>query len=160
MERQAAEQHQNRLFAITLTPKKHCVACAPSQNKLIHMTTFSNELPIYLQICERIANEILAGTYSCDDRIPSVRAYSTMIQVNVNTAAKAYEQLADDGIIYQRRGMGYYVTAGARDRIMAQRREKFRNNTLQKLFEDMHLLGFTIDDIVKEYDKKRNNPSE
>jgi DNA-binding transcriptional regulator YhcF (GntR family) len=83
-----------------------------------------------------------------------------MIQVNVNTAAKAYEQLADDEIIYQRRGMGYYVTAGARDRIMAQRREKFRNNTLQKLFEDMHLLGFTIDDIVKEYDKKRNNPSE
>lgn len=124
------------------------------------MTTFSNELPIYLQICERIANEILAGTYSSDDRIPSVRAYSTMIQVNVNTAAKAYEQLADDGIIYQRRGMGYYVTAGARDRIMAQRREKFRNNTLQKLFEDMQLLGITIDDIVSEYNKQQKKPSE
>lgn len=124
------------------------------------MTTFSNELPIYLQICERIANEILAETYSSDDRIPSVRAYSTMIQVNVNTAAKAYEQLADDGIIYQRRGMGYYVTAGARDKIMEQRREKFRNSTLQKLFEDMQLLGITIDDIVSEYNKQQKKPSE
>ena len=83
-----------------------------------------------------------------------------MIQVNVNTAAKAYEQLADDGIIYQRRGMGYYVTAGARDKIMEQRREKFRNSTLQKLFEDMQLLGITIDDIVSEYNKQQKKPSE
>ena len=117
------------------------------------MDTFSQDKPIYLQISDRICDEILAGTYADDMRIPSVRDYGSLLQVNTNTAVKAYEQLARDGIIYQRRGMGYFVTAGARDRITAQRREQLMQATLVKLFEDMKLLDISIDDVVKEYNK-------
>lgn len=116
------------------------------------MDIFNQDKPIYLQISERICNEILTGTFQDDNRIPSVRDYAALLQVNANTAVKAYEQLSRDGIIYMRRGMGYYVTAGARDRIMAQRREAFMKETLSGVFSDMELLGITIEDVIKEYD--------
>lgn len=120
------------------------------------MDIFTQDRPIYLQISDRICDEILAGTYGDDMRIPSVRDYGAMLQVNTNTAVKAYEQLSRDGIIYQRRGMGYFVTAGARDRIMEQRREQLMKTTLSKLFDDMKLLNIRIDDVVREYNKQNN----
>lgn len=120
------------------------------------MDIFTQDRPIYLQISDRICDEILAGTYGDDMRIPSVRDYAAMLQVNTNTAVKAYEQLSRDGIIYQRRGMGYFVTAGARDRIMEQRREQLMKTTLSKLFDDMKLLNISIDDVVREYNKQNN----
>ena len=55
----------------------------------------------------------IAGTYKADDRIPSVREYAVMLQVNTNTAVKAYELLSREEIIYNRRGLGYFVSAGA-----------------------------------------------
>ena len=116
------------------------------------MDIFNQDKPIYLQISDRICNEILTGTFQDDNRIPSVRDYAALLQVNANTAVKAYEQLSRDGIIYMRRGMGYFVTAGARDRIMAQRREAFIKETLAGVFSDMELLGITIEDVIKEYD--------
>lgn len=117
------------------------------------MDIFNQDKPIYLQISDRLCNEIIAGTYEDDARIPSVRDYAATLQVNANTAVKAYEQLSRDGIIYQRRGMGYFVTAGARDRIMEQRREVFMRDTLSAVFADMQLLGITIDDVAKELGK-------
>lgn len=116
------------------------------------MYIFNQDKPIYLQISDRLCNEIIVGTYADDMRIPSVRDYAATLQVNANTAVKAYEQLSRDGIIYQRRGMGYYVTAGARDRILEQRRQAFIKETLDNLFADMDLLGITIEDVIKEYD--------
>ena len=105
--------------------------------------------PIYLQMADRMKDEILSGTYSDDMRIPSVREYSILLQVNTNTAVKCYEQLSRDGIIYQRRGMGYFVTAGARDRIMQQRKEEFFQTTCPQLKKDLELLGITIEEFVE-----------
>lgn len=120
------------------------------------MDVFSQDKPIYLQISERLCNEIIDGAYADDSRIPSVRDYASVLQVNANTAVKAYEQLSRDGIIYQRRGMGYFVTAGARDRIVAHRREMFINETLASVFNDMKLLGISIDDVVREYQARQD----
>jgi len=117
------------------------------------MDNFSQDKPIYLQICDRMCDEILAGNYTDDMRIPSVRDYGTLLMVNTNTAVKAYEQLSRDEIIYQRRGMGYFVTAGAKDRITKQRREELLQTRLASLFKDMQLLGITIEDVVNEYKK-------
>ena len=55
---------------------------------------FSNDKAIYIQMADRLCDEIIAGTYKDDDRIPSVREYAVMLQVNTNTAVKAYDQLA------------------------------------------------------------------
>ena len=75
---------------------------------------FNNDKPIYLQMADRLSDEILAGTYHDDERIPSVREYAVLLQVNTNTAVKAYEELARNEIIYNRRGLGYFVTKGAK----------------------------------------------
>ena len=60
---------------------------------------FSNDKAIYVQMADRLCDEILEGTYKADDRIPSVREYSVMLEVNTNTAVKAYELLAREQII-------------------------------------------------------------
>lgn len=116
--------------------------------------TFNNDKAIYIQMADRLCDDILAGTYSDDDRVPSVREYAVSLEVNTNTAVKAYDQLARDGIIYNRRGLGYFVTPGARDSIMQARRKAFLDTTLPSLFRDMRLLGIGIDDIVKKWDTR------
>lgn len=116
--------------------------------------TFNNDKAIYIQMADRLCDDILAGTYSDDDRVPSVREYAVSLEVNTNTAVKAYDQLARDGIIYNRRGLGYFVTPGARDSIMQARRKAFLDTTLPSLFRDMRLLGIGIDDIVKEWNTR------
>lgn len=116
--------------------------------------TFNNDKAIYIQMADRLCDDILAGTYSDDDRVPSVREYAVSLEVNTNTAVKAYDQLARDGIIYNRRGLGYFVTPGARDSIMQAQRKAFLDTTLPSLFRDMKLLGIGIDDIVKEWDTR------
>lgn len=116
--------------------------------------TFNNDKAIYIQMADRLCDDILAGTYSDDDRVPSVREYAVSLEVNTNTAVKAYDQLARNGIIYNRRGLGYFVTPGARDSIMQARRKAFLDTTLPSLFRDMRLLGIGIDDIVKEWNRR------
>ena len=116
--------------------------------------TLNNDKAIYIQMADRLCDDILAGTYSDDDRVPSVREYAVSLEVHTNTAVKAYDQLARDGIIYNRRGLGYFVTPGARDSIMQARRKAFIDTTLPSLFRDMRLLGIGIDDIVKEWDTR------
>jgi len=110
--------------------------------------TFTNDKPIFLQMADRLCDEILTGTYQDDDRIPSVREYAVMLGVNTNTAVKAYEQLAREHIIYIKRGLGYFVTPGARDRILSERREEFLKQELPDIFRRMSLLRLGIEDIV------------
>lgn len=114
---------------------------------------FNSDRAIFLQMADRLCDEILAGKYGDDDRIPSVREYAVLLEVNTNTAMKAYDQLAREHIIYNKRGLGYYVTPGAREQILTQRRRDFMEQQLPELFRQMRLLGLDIQTIVKELDK-------
>lgn len=114
---------------------------------------FENNKAIYEQMADRLCDEIIAGTYKADDRIPSVREYAVMLQVNTNTAVKAYELLSREEIIYNRRGLGYFVSAGAREQIMTARRKIFLTQSLPAIFREMILLGITIEEIEKEWEK-------
>ena len=98
--------------------------------------TFSNDKAIYLQMA---------------DRLPSVREYSVLLQVNTNTAVKAYEQLAREEIIYNKRGLGYFVTKGAKKQILKARKQEFMKERLPELFRQMALLDITIDDVAEAY---------
>ncbi len=115
--------------------------------------TFSNDKAIYLQMADRLCDEILAGTYGADGRIPSVREYAVMLEVNTNTAVKAYDALARDGIIYNRRGLGYFVSPEARDTIMQSRRREFIDRTLPEMFRNMRLLGIGIDEVTERWNQ-------
>lgn len=112
---------------------------------------FNSEKAIYLQMADRICDEILSGTYADDSRIPSVREYAVALEVNSNTAVKAYEQLARDGIIYTRRGLGYFVTARARERILEARRHAFLSQTVPDVFRQMRLLGIDMEELEKRW---------
>ena len=70
---------------------------------------FNTEKPIYLQIVDVISDRILSGELKGGDRIPSVREYGADIGVNPNTMMRSYEKLTADGIIYNKRGIGYFV---------------------------------------------------
>lgn len=112
---------------------------------------FKDSLPIFQQIADRLSDEILAGEYAADERVPGVRDYAALVEVNAATVVKAYDVLSGRGIIASRRGMGYYVTPEARDLILRARREVFYNETLPDLFRQMRDLGLTPDDIKAEW---------
>ena len=102
---------------------------------------FSNDKAIYIQIADRLCDEILADKYKDDDRIPSVREYAVLLEVNTNTAVKAYDELARANIIYNKRGLGYFVSPGAKEQILDERRRDFMDNKLPEMFRQMKLLG-------------------
>ena len=115
---------------------------------------FTNDKPIYIQMADRLCDEILSGKYADDDRIPSVREYAVLLEVNTNTAVKAYDELARANIIYNKRGLGYFVTPGAKKQILKERKKVFMKERLPELFRQMQLLGITIDDIVAAWEKQ------
>ena len=79
---------------------------------------FNSNKPIYLQICDAICEQILSGTLRPDERIPSVREYGAEIGVNPNTIMRSYEKLTADGIIYNKRGIGYFISPDALETVM------------------------------------------
>ena len=112
---------------------------------------FTNDKAIYIQMADRLCDEILAGKYKDDDRIPSVREYAVMLEVNANTAVKAYDELSRANIIYNKRGLGYFVTPGAKKQILMERKQEFMKERLLELFRQMQLLGITLEDVKSEY---------
>ena len=94
--------------------------------------------------------------YKADDRIPSVREYAVTLEVNTNTAVKAYELLAREEIIYNKRGLGYFVSPDAQKQILTQRKKEFMNEMLPELFRQMELLEISVEEVDKQWNKYRN----
>lgn len=116
---------------------------------------FNDNKAIYLQMADRLCDDILAGRYKADERIPSVREYAVTLEVNTNTAVKAYDELSREGIIYNKRGLGYFVSQDAKTRIRRQRRAAFFKDLLPEVFRQMRLLGIDIKDINDEWETAR-----
>ena len=116
--------------------------------------TFTNDKAIYLQMADRLCDEILSDKFQDDDRIPSVREYAVLLEVNTNTAVKAYDELARANIIYNKRGLGYFVTKGAKKQILKERKNEFMKERLPELFRQMALLDITIEDVAEAWAKK------
>ena len=121
------------------------------------MAAFNPDRAIFLQMGDRICDEILSGKYKEEERIPSMREYAVSLSVNTNTAFKAYETLSNNGIIYNKRGMGYYVSTGAKEAIKAERRKKFLDEELPELFRRLRLIGITIEDLQKKWEETAAN---
>lgn len=100
-----------------------------------------------------MSDEILAGKYKEDERIPSVREYAVLLEVNANTTVKAYDLLATDEIIYNKRGLGYFVSAGAKKQIKKTRKKEFMKERLPELARQMQLLDISIDEVKEELEK-------
>lgn len=110
---------------------------------------FLEDQPIFLQIAEWISDRILDGTYPTGSNVPSVRELAVRMEVNPNTAMRAVERLQRDGLIYPKRGIGFYVDASARERILVKRMERFKNERVPQLVTEMRLLNISLEKLCK-----------
>lgn len=115
------------------------------------MTFEENNKAIYLQIVDRISDDILQGKYDSDSRIPSVREYAASVEVNANTVMRSYERLTAKGLIFNKRGIGFFVSPDAKEKIIEEKSEDLMKRQLPPLFKLMNHLGISPDDLKKEY---------
>lgn len=113
---------------------------------------FKDTQAIYLQIGDYVCEQILLGRWNENDRILSVRELGVDLQVNPNTVMRTYDFLQNNDIIFNKRGVGYFVAEQAKDKIISLRRKQFIEQELPAIFKDMNLLGMTFDDIKKQYE--------
>ncbi len=109
---------------------------------------FSGSKPIYLQIAELICDKIVGGEWHADDRIASVREMGSELEVNPNTVMRSYEWLAERQIIYNRRGVGFFVSSDAMDYIQRERREQLLSHDLREIAQCMQQLGISLEEIT------------
>ena len=121
------------------------------------MADFRQDKAIYLQMAERICDDIISGKYAPGERIPSVRELAVYLGVNANTAVRAYENLSAQGIIQTRRGLGFFVTEDAKNRIMQARRLRFMDDTLPEVFRQMQMLGIPVETLEEKWEEWKQN---
>ncbi|HMM03116.1 MAG: GntR family transcriptional regulator [Prevotella sp.] len=116
---------------------------------------FKSNKPIYLQIVDFCFQKMLTNEWAEEERVPSVRELGTMLQVNPNTAMRAFEYMQTENIIYSKRGMGYYVAENARKLILNLQKKDFFEEMLPETFKTMELLDISIDEVVDRYNKSK-----
>ena len=112
---------------------------------------FKESKSIYLQIADRICDEILQGQYKEEERIPSVREYAATVEVNANTVVRSFDYLQGQDIISNKRGLGYFVAPGGRERILELRKEVFLRDELPEFFRQLEMLDIPLSDVEKMY---------
>lgn len=109
---------------------------------------FEGREPIYHQIAEAIRGEILSGALEEEDQVMSTTQYATTYRINPATAAKAFAQLVDEGVLYKRRGLGMFVAPGAAEALRSHRRLAFFAERLDPVIREAGLLGISISDLT------------
>ena len=112
---------------------------------------FRKQQAIYLQIGDHICENILAGLWQRGEKLPSVREMAVSVAVNPNTVMRTYTDLMAKGILYNRRGIGFFVADDARKRIVAIKKNAFLATDLPRLFRTMALLGIGMADLQRYY---------
>ena len=112
---------------------------------------FKESKSIYLQIADRICDEILQGQYKEEERIPSVREYAATVEVNANTVVRSFDYLQGQDIIYNKRGLGYFVAQGSVGHILELRKEIFLRDELPEFFRQLKTLDISMKDVEKMY---------
>ena len=104
--------------------------------------------PIFTQIAEQIENDIIAGGLAEEAQVPSTNEFAAFYRINPATALKGVSLLVDDGILYKKRGIGMFVAAGARNRLIDKRRDQFRADFVQPLVTEARKLGIAPGELT------------
>lgn len=103
--------------------------------------------PIFVQIAERIENDIIEGRLPEESQVPSTNQFAAFYQINPATAAKGVNLLVDQGIIYKKRGIGMFVATGTKLKIMEKRREQFYEEYVVAMIREANKLGITVEQL-------------
>jgi DNA-binding transcriptional regulator YhcF (GntR family) len=112
---------------------------------------YSSHHSIFIQRADRICDRVLNGSYAPDSRIPSVRELATEMEVNPNTVMRSFERLQNHEIIYNKRGVGYFISPDAKQKIHDLRHFHFIDEILPSVFKEMLLLGIGPDELTQAY---------
>ncbi|MDE5665993.1 MAG: GntR family transcriptional regulator [Duncaniella sp.] len=112
-----------------------------------------NNKAIYLQIADKICDDILLGTTLPGARIPSVRECAATLEVNANTIMRSYEYLERQGVIFNRRGIGFFISDDAPAVISALRKETFIEGEMPSFFHQLNLLGVSPDELKSMFEQ-------
>lgn len=118
---------------------------------------FDNTQPIWAQIYELLLTHIADGEWCEEERVASVRELGATLAVNPNTVMRAYERATDEQLIYNRRGIGYFVSVGARERAATLLRQRFERELLPSIFRSMQRVGITAEELVSLYKNYQEN---
>ncbi len=110
---------------------------------------FNTDKPIYIQLAEAIEDSVLAGAYEEETQIPSTTEISVGYKINPATALKGINRLVDDGIVYKKRGLGMFVSTGAKEKIQEKRKENFFETYITSLVSEAKKLSISKDDTLK-----------
>ena len=114
---------------------------------------FRESQAIYLQIADFVCEKILLKEWKTEERIPSVRELAVQLEVNPNTVMRTFEFLQQQDIIYNQRGIGYFVSTAAMNNAQQYRKNEFLEKDLPQFFRNMFLLGMDPDELKPRFEK-------
>lgn len=103
---------------------------------------------LFLQIAERIEDQILDGSLEEESQAPSTNELAAFYRINPATAAKGVAMLTDKGVLYKRRGIGMFVASGARATLLTERRSAFADRYIDPLLAEARTLGLDAEDLA------------
>lgn len=109
---------------------------------------FNQDKPIYIQVREKIEDQIINNQLKEGEQAPSTNQLVNFYKINHATVTKGVNQLVDEGILYKKRGIGMFVAAGAREKLVQNRKQSFIEDYVVKLVQEAEKLGFTEKDII------------
>ena len=115
---------------------------------------FNNNIPIYLQVIEKIKQDIVSGKLKPGEKMPSSRDYSNELGINFNTVARVYRELESEEIVFTKRGLGTFITES--DQIIEKLRYTMAKNQITAFIDGMKQLGYTKEDMIKFIETENN----
>lgn len=111
---------------------------------------WSDDLPIYRQLRDRVVAMILEGVLGDGDALPSVRNVAAEYRLNPLTVLKGYQELVDEGLVEKKRGRGMFVTDGARQQLLKDERRRFVEKEWPKVLETIDRLGLDANELLRD----------
>ncbi|MBC8344373.1 MAG: GntR family transcriptional regulator [Bacteroidetes bacterium] len=108
---------------------------------------FREKEAIYMQIADEFAVKILLSKWKADEKVPSVRQLAIELEVNPNTVMRTYAYLQENNIIYNKRGIGYFVGMDAKNIILEMMKKRFKEDELPEIFKKMKLLSIDMKEL-------------
>ncbi|MCG5213663.1 GntR family transcriptional regulator [Streptosporangium sp. KLBMP 9127] len=109
---------------------------------------FDDRSPIYRQIADQIKADVLSGVLDGDEQVMSTNQYAAFYRINPATAAKAFQQLVDEGVLYKKRGIGMFVSPTAREALRDDRRKSFFADVVDPMVAEARAIGIPLDEVV------------
>jgi DNA-binding transcriptional regulator YhcF (GntR family) len=120
---------------------------------------FKEKQSIYMQIAEYVYEQILTGLWADGERILSIREMAVQMEVNPNTVTRTYNLLQEQGLIYNKRGIGYFTAENASETALRQKRKEFIHSALPNIFKTMNSLKISIEEFTTLYHEHQNKES-